>query len=226
LIARRVASGEPVSELAVQQAILGHFASHSLTTYSPPNCSVNEHAGDPHYEPSPATDRPIKEGDLVLIDLWAKVDRPRAVYSDLTRMGYVGKTVPSKYQALFKIVADARDAAISCVEEAFAQKRTLRGFEVDDAARGVVESAGYGHYFVHRTGHSMAQEVHGNGAHMDNLETHEERLVLKRAGFTIEPGLYFPEFGLRSEINIHVDAQGKVHVTGGPAQTEILPILA
>jgi Xaa-Pro aminopeptidase len=141
-------------------------------------------------------------------------------------MGYVGKTVPAKYQDLFKIVADARDAAISCVEEAFARKRPLRGFEVDDAARGVVESAGYGPYFVHRTGHSMAQEVHGNGAHMDNLETHEERLILKRAGFTIEPGLYFPEFGLRSEINIYVDAQGKVHVTGGPAQTEILPILA
>ncbi len=159
-----------------------------------------------------------------MVDLWAKLDRPRSVYSDLTRMGFVGDAVPGKYEVIFAIVAQARDAAISCVREAYAAGRPLRGWEVDAAGRRVIDAAGYGPHFIHRIGHNIGQEVHGNGANMDDLETHDERLVLRRTCFSIEPGIYFEEFGIRSEVNMFVDDKGGVHVTGG-LQTNILPIL-
>jgi Xaa-Pro aminopeptidase len=160
----------------------------------------------------------------VLLDMWAKMDRPGAVYSDLTKMGFVGDEVPEKYEKIFQIVAAARDAGIKLVQDRFAAGKTLQGWEVDAATRKVIVDAGYGDYFVHRTGHNIGQETHGNGAHMDNLETKEERLVLPRTCFSIEPGIYFPEFGVRSEINVFVDKQSQVHVTGG-LQTHILPLL-
>jgi len=215
LIADRTRDGGGVRETEVQEAILDHFRRHELTTYSPPNVSVNEHSGDPHYEPKTGSDAVIRSGDFVLIDLWAKLDKPRSVYSDLTRVAYVGESVPEKHERIFGIVAAARDAAISCVEEAFGAGRELRGFEVDDAARKVIADAGFGKWYIHRTGHSIGQEVHGNGAHMDNLETREERRVLPRTCFSIEPGIYLPEFGIRSEVNVFVDASKQVHVTGG-----------
>ncbi len=225
LIAESVRAGRPLREVDVQKAIMDHFARNKMTTYHPPIVGVGPHSGDPHYEPVPMKDSEIKEGDFVLVDLWAKMDRPRAVYSDLTRVGFVGKTVPEKYTKVFDIVAAARDAAIACVRDAFAKQHDLRGWEVDDAARNVIKKAGYGEAFVHRTGHSIGQETHGNGANMDNLETHDERRVLRRTCFSIEPGIYLPEFGVRSEINVFVDGDGQVHVTGG-LQTEVLPILA
>lgn len=225
LIRDRVRSGGTVRETEVQSAIMDHFHSHGLTTYSPPIVGVGPHSGDPHYEPVAGKDAPIGKNDLVLVDLWAKLDRPRAVYSDLTRMGFVGETVPQKYEAIFAVVAAARDAAIQCVREAYAAGRPLHGWEVDDAGRQVIDAAGYGAQFIHRIGHNIGQEVHGNGANMDNLETHDERLVLRRTCFSVEPGIYFEEFGVRSEVNVFVDGDGKVHVTGG-LQTKILPILA
>jgi Xaa-Pro dipeptidase len=225
LIADRTREGGLVRETEVQAAILEHFRRHGLTTYSPPNVSANAHSADPHYEPKAGEDAEIKAGDFVLIDLWAKVEEPRAVYSDLTRVGYVGESVPEKYQAIFNIVAAARDAAIACVKDAFAAKRPLHGYEVDDAARKVIADAGYGKYFVHRTGHNIGQEVHGNGANMDDLETRDERLVLPRTCFSIEPGVYLDDFGIRSEVNVFVDGSGQVHVTGG-LQTQVVPILA
>jgi Xaa-Pro aminopeptidase len=196
-----------------------------VTTDHGPIVGVGPHSGDPHFEPNPAHDTPIKQGDFVLIDLWAKVDKPRSVYSDLTRVGFVGESVPQRYADIFAIVASARDTAIAAIREAFAQGQTLQGWQVDDACRGVIEKAGYGAHFVHRTGHSIGQETHGNGANMDNLETHDERLVLPRTCFSVEPGIYLPEFGVRSEINVFIDASRKVHVTGG-LQTEVMPILA
>jgi Xaa-Pro dipeptidase len=225
LIAERVKSGETVRETEVQSAIMDHFHDHGLTTYSPPIVGVGPHSGDPHYEPVPGRDATIGNGDFVLIDLWAKLDRPRSVYSDLTRMGFVGDVVPAKYEEIFAIVARARDAAIACVRDAYAAGRPLHGWEVDDAGRRVIDEAGYGTQFIHRIGHNIGQEVHGNGANMDNLETHDERLVLKRTCFSIEPGIYFAEFGVRSEVNVFVDRNGGVHVTGG-LQTRVLPILA
>ncbi len=225
LIADRVRAKQPLREVEVQKAIMDHFARHKMTTYHPPIVGVGPHSGDPHYEPVPMKDAEIKEGDFVLVDLWAKMDKPRAVYSDLTRVGFVGTSVPEKYMKIFDIVAAARDAAIDKVRAAFKANQVLHGWEVDDAAREVIKKAGYGEAFVHRTGHSIGQETHGNGANMDNLETHDERRVLKRTCFSVEPGIYLPEFGVRSEVNVFVDGDGQVHVTGG-LQTEVLPILA
>ena len=224
LIAERVRAGGTIRETEVQSAIMDHFHRHGLTTYSPPIVGVGPHSGDPHYEPIAGKDAAIGPGDLVLVDLWAKLDRPRSVYSDLTRMGFVGDVVPAKYEAIFAIVAQARDAAIACVREAYAAGRPLHGWEVDAAGRRVIDAAGYGPHFIHRIGHNIGQEVHGNGANMDDLETHDERLVLRRTCFSIEPGIYFEEFGVRSEVNVFVDGEGGVHVTGG-LQTKILPIL-
>ncbi len=226
LIAERTRNGGSIGECEVQAAILANFEKHGLVTNSPPNVSVGPHSADPHYEPDPSADTPIRKGDFVLIDLWAKSKKPRGVYSDLTRVGFVGEEVPSEYETIFQIVIQARDAAIALVREAFAAKRPLQGWEVDQAARRVIEDAGYGPQFFHRTGHSIGQETHGNGANMDDIETHDERLVLPRTCFSIEPGIYFAgKFGARSEVNVYVDANSQVHVTGG-LQTKVLPILA
>ncbi len=224
-LAERVRRDGSVRETQVQQCILDHFARHGLVTDHPPICAVGPHSGDPHYAPGPNSDAPIRAGDFVLIDLWAKLDKPRAVYSDLTWTGFVGTEVPEKYETIFQIVARARDAAINRVRAAFAGGTTLRGWEVDQAARDTIEQAGYGSAFCHRTGHSIGQETHGNGANMDNLETHEERQVLPRTCFSVEPGIYLPEFGVRSEVNVFVDAQRQVHVTGGTPQTSVVPVL-
>jgi Xaa-Pro aminopeptidase len=217
----RVQAGKPPLESEVIKVILDHFEKHGLETDHPPIVAVNAHSGDPHYATTPETDAPIKAGDFVLIDLWAKLKKPRAVYSDLTRVAFVGKEVPAKHAEIFQIVAKARDAGIACVKQAFAEKKVLQGWQVDHATRKVIEAAGYGEYFCHRTGHSIGQETHGNGANMDNLETREERRVLPRTCFSIEPGIYLPEFGVRSEVNLYVDAKGNVHVTGGEPQTAV-----
>lgn len=209
------------SEVAVQSRIMKHFADSGCTTYSPPIVGVGPHGGDPHYEPNPAADTPIRKGDFVLVDLWCKLDQPRAVYSDLTRTVFVGETVPEKYTKIFNIVAAARDAAIACVKDAFASNTPIVGATVDNACRDVIVKAGYGDYYTHRTGHNIGQEVHGNGAHIDGLETREDRTLIRRTCFSIEPGIYLPEFGVRSEINVYIDASGTVHVTGGELQTAI-----
>jgi Xaa-Pro aminopeptidase len=213
------------TETAVQARIMRHFADHGLVTDHPPIVGEGPHSGDPHFAPSAATDRRIAPGSYVLIDLWAKLDKPRAVYSDLTRVGYVGEDVPAKINEVFHVVAAARDAAIDRVKRAFAKGEPLQGWEVDGAARAVIERAGYGPYFVHRTGHNIGQETHGNGAHMDGLETREDRRVLPRTCFSVEPGIYLPEFGVRSEVNVYIDNDGGVHVTGGPLQTEVRRVL-
>jgi Xaa-Pro dipeptidase len=225
-IAERVRAGRPARETEVQQVILDHFARHRLVTDHPPIVGVGPHSADPHFTPGPALDVAVAAGTFVLIDLWAKLDRPRAVYSDLTRTGFVGDAVPAKYADVFRIVARARDAAIERVRSAFAKGEDLQGWQVDQAARDVIEQAGQGAYFCHRTGHSIGQETHGNGANMDNLETHEERRVLPRTCFSVEPGIYLPgDFGVRSEVNVFVDGNRQVHVTGGDPQTEVVAIL-
>jgi Xaa-Pro dipeptidase len=224
-IADKTRVGGSVRETEVQSLIMRHFDENGLTTYHPPIVGANAHSGDPHFETATATDIAIKQGDFVLIDLWAKMNRPRSVYSDLTRVGFVGQQVPEKYERIFQIVAEARDAAITVVEQAFAAKEPIAGHQVDQAARGVIEKAGYGPKFIHRTGHNIGQEVHGNGANMDGLETREDRLILPRTCFSIEPGVYLDEFGIRSEVNVLIDADCKVHVTGGELQHAVVPIL-
>jgi Xaa-Pro aminopeptidase len=225
-IAERIGRDGSVEEREVQAEILKHFEENGLETYSPPIVAVGPHSGDPHYETGSGTGTVIRANDFVLIDLWAKLKRPRAVYSDLTRVGFVGGTVPSRYDEIFQIVAKARDAAIDRVRTAFAAERPLQGWEVDRAAREVIEQAGYGDQFVHRTGHSIGQEVHGNGANIDDLETHEVRRILRRTCFSIEPGIYLSDFGVRSEVDVYIDGAGTVRVTGGLPQRSVLPILA
>ena len=226
LIADRVRREGGVKETEVQQAILDHFTTRGAVTDGPPIVGVGPHSGDPHYETTPATDAEIREGDLVLVDLWCRLNRPRAVYSDYTRVGFVGTTVPARYEDVFGVIVRARDSALAMVRAAFAAGRPLRGWEVDDAARAVVEAAGYGASFSHRTGHNIGQEDHGNGAHLDNLETVDDRLIIPRTCFSIEPGIYLSEFGVRTEIDVYIDEQGTVHVTGGEPQMRVLPILA
>ncbi len=209
-------------EVAVQDRIMKHFKDNGMTTYHPPIVGEGPNSGDPHYAPTAESSRKIAKGSFVLVDLWAKMDKPRAVYSDLTRVGYVGEVVPKKIDEVFQIVAAARDAGIAKVKEAFGKGVPLCGWEVDNATRAVIDNAGYGEYFSHRTGHNIGQETHGNGCHMDGLETKEERKVMRRTCFSIEPGIYLPEFGVRSEINVYVDDIGGVHVTGGELQTEVV----
>jgi Xaa-Pro dipeptidase len=224
LIADRLRSGKSIRETEVQDFVMDYYARHGMTTYHPPIVGVNANSGDPHYSPAHGADSEIRVGDFVLLDMWAKMDVSEGVYSDLTKVGFMGETVPEKYKTVFDIVAAARDAGIDCARCAFAEGRELQGWEVDRATRQVIEDAGYGEYFIHRTGHNIGTETHGNGAHMDDLETKEDRLVLPRTCFSIEPGIYLEEFGIRSEINVFIDTDAKVHVTGG-IQTEVTPVL-
>ena len=224
-IADNVRAGKKIRETDVQDFVMDFYSRNNMTTYHAPIIGVGPHSGDPHYEPEHGKDSEIKAGDFVLLDMWAKMDVPLGVYSDLTKVGFLGNEVPDKYKEIFDIVAAARDAGINCVKHAFAQGRELQGWEVDRATRDVIDAAGYGQYFIHRTGHNIGKETHGNGAHMDDLETKEERLVLPRTCFSIEPGIYLDEFGVRSEINVFVDADSNVIVTGG-VQTAVTPVLA
>ena len=211
-IGRRVRNGG-THEYEIQQWIMEAFRREDLVTCDPPNVSVNAHSGDPHYEPSSTSSAPIRQGDFVLLDIWAKTNEPDAVFYDITWTGVVGREPTEREQKVFETVRNARDAAIEAVEGAFAAGRPIRGFEADDAARAVICEAGFGEYFTHRTGHNIAQEIHGPGAHLDNLETHDERLLLPNTCFSVEPGIYLPEFGVRSEVDM-LTGPGKAWVTG------------
>jgi Xaa-Pro dipeptidase len=215
LIRDSLAAGRAIRESEVQAFIMRRFDEQGLWSDHPCIVAVNEHASDPHFETGPgANDRVIDKGDLVLIDYWAKVkDEPRAVYYDATWMGYCGQDVPAKIREVWETVSGARDAAIAFVKEGIAAGRTLSGAEVDDASRGVVEKRGYAKYFFHRTGHSIGYEVHGNGVNIDNLETRDQRKLIPGVCFSIEPGVYLPEFGVRSEVDMYV-GEGFAEVTG------------
>jgi Xaa-Pro aminopeptidase len=178
-----------------------------------PDVSANANTSDSHYEPTAQKSAPIGEGDFVLIDIWGRVDKPGSVFYDITWTGVVGREPSEREQLVFETVRNARDAAIAKVEQAFAEGRTIYGWEPDDAARAVIRAAGFGEFFTHRTGHNIAQELHGPGAHLDNLETHDERRILPNTCFSVEPGIYLPEFGVRSEVNM-LTAPGKAWVTG------------
>jgi Xaa-Pro aminopeptidase len=222
LIRERLAAGLPVKESEVQAFIAARFDARGLMTHHPCIVAVNDHASDPHFETAAGPkDREIRKGDLVLIDLWAKVARdPRAVYYDATWMAFCGPDVPAKVREVWEVVKGGRDAAIAFVEDAVASGRTIHGYEVDDVARGFIEARGYGSYFLHRTGHSIGYEVHGNGVNIDNLETRDQRRIIPGVCFSIEPGVYLPEFGVRSEIDMYV-GDGKAEVTGD-IQRELL----
>jgi Xaa-Pro dipeptidase len=178
-----------------------------------PNVSVNANSSNSHYEPTAAVAKPIRKGDFVLVDIWARMDRPGSCFYDITWTGVVGREPSEREQKVFATVVEARDAAVKLVEDAFLASRPLAGWQADDASREVIKAAGFGEYFTHRTGHSIAAELHGNGAHLDNLETHDERVILPFNCFSVEPGIYLPEFGVRSELNMMTEP-GKAAVTG------------
>ena len=220
---RIVKCGE-INEHAVQHFLMRRFEEHNLITDHPPIVGVNANAGDPHYTPQEHGSAVICQDNLVLIDLWAKLPKKKAVYADITWMGYTGETIPDEYVKSFSIIANARDAAFDVVDGRFKEGKTVEGWEVDDAARGVIESEGFGDKFIHRTGHSIGEEIHANGANMDNLETHDDRRLLNSTCFSIEPGIYTGTYGIRTEINVLITADGEVKCTGGKPQTEIVKI--
>ena len=205
---------------------LAEFSAHQLICKDPPNCSVNHHSADPHYQPTLESALKIRENDFVLIDLWAKQASPEAVYADYTWTGYVGTDIPENYQRIFEVVKTARNRVVEFLETRLAAGETVYGWQADDVCREVITKQGYGEYFVHRTGHSIGQEVHGWGANLDHLETRDERQLIPETGFSIEPGIYFPgDFGIRSEVNAFITSENRLVVTGTPAQTEIVPLL-
>lgn len=224
IIRGAVRDGKPVGEYDVQQEIARLFGVHGLETDDPPNVSVNENSADPHYSPARESSRPIRTGDFVLMDVWAKVKKPGAVYFDITWTGFVGEQVPENFTQVFDVVREARDAAVDLVQRAMREGRPLRGYQVDDAARGVITQHGYGDYFVHRTGHSIGEDVHGTGANMDDFETRDDRRIIPATCFSVEPGIYLPEFGVRSEVNVYVE-EHDARVTG-EIQNAVVPILA
>ena len=222
LVRERLASGTPVNEYEVQGRMLELFEAEGLTADDAPNVSAQENAGNPHYHPSRDQHRRIGRNEVLLLDLWAKTRAPGAVFADITWVGFTGPQVPAEYARAFAAAREGRDAAVAAVKTAIRDGRELRGYEVDRVCRGVIERAGYGAQFIHRTGHSLGQSVHGNGVHMDDYETHDDRRLIPGTGFTIEPGVYTATFGVRTEINMFVDDQA-AHVTG-PLQEAIVPL--
>jgi len=215
-------AGRGLNEYEVQQAMVKWFADEGLVSESAPCVSAQENAGNPHYQPTAAAHRAVNTGEIVLLDLWGKLATPGAVFADITWMGFTGPEVPVKYATAFGVARDGRDAGVEFVKSAAREGRELRGYEVDRATRAVIERAGYGPQFIHRTGHSLGEDVHGNGVHMDDYETHDERRLIPGTGFTIEPGIYTAEFGVRTEINMFV-GERSAEVTG-PMQTEIVTL--
>jgi Xaa-Pro aminopeptidase len=214
--------GGSFTEYELQQQMVGWFAEERLISDSAPVVAIGANAGNPHYLPSAAQSRAITADEVLLLDLWGKHDAPGAVFADITWVGFTGARVPAEVAKAFRAAAGARDAAVTLVQEAATAGREVRGFEVDRAARGVLEAAGYGGSILHRTGHSLGENVHGNGVHLDDYETHDDRRVLPGTGFTIEPGLYFETFGIRTEINMYRDEHAAL-VTG-PRQAEVLTL--
>jgi Xaa-Pro aminopeptidase len=220
-IGRRVRNGG-TTESDIQHWFMEAFARENLITDDPPIVAVNANSGNPHYEPQEKTSAPIRQGDFVLLDVWAKKNTPDAVYYDITWTGSVGKAPSDRMREIFQIVSQARDAGVKTVKEAVAAERQIAGWEVDRAVRGHIKKAGFGEYFIHRTGHSIGTDVHANGANMDDLEVHDDRRILANSCFSIEPGIYLPEFGVRSEVNVLV--RPKAAEVTGKIQNEIVTI--
>jgi Xaa-Pro dipeptidase len=222
--AKSVREKKTITEFDVKNWILKEYEAAGIWTEEGPDIAVNAHASDPHYGPTAESASPIREGDLLLMDVWGKTKAPGSVYYDITWMGYLGPKVPEKYAKVFDVVREARDKAVDLIRRSISAGKPLQGWQVDKAARNVIEKAGYGKYFFHRTGHSIGERVHGNGANMDGLETHDVRHLIPRTCNSIEPGIYLPEFGVRTEVNMYID-EGEARVTGA-IQKEILPLLA
>lgn len=225
-IAKQIKAGLHPKEYEIQAFMHDLMRKNGMKWEDGPVVAINEHAADPHFEPTPENSFEMNEGDLVLLDLWAKRDKPGAIYYDITWMGFIGTEIPEKIKDIFRIAADARDTGYKLVKERFEGNVPVHGWEVDDAVRAVIEKAGYGKYFIHRTGHNIGEEVHGNGAHIDNLETKDERLIIPGTCFSIEPGIYIPDekIGFRTELDVYITGDGKACVEGA-IQQEVVAIM-
>lgn len=221
-MSERLASNIRTTEYEIQQDMVDGFRTEGLTSDSAPDVSVGANTGNPHYLPTATLSRSLGRNELVLLDLWGKLDRPGAVYADITWVGYTGSSIPKRFVAAFAAVCSARDAAIALVQTAARSGRELRGWEVDRVASTVLREAGYGDHILHRTGHNLGESVHGSGVNLDDYETHDDRRLLPGTGFTIEPGVYFEDFGVRTEINVIMQAHDAA-VTG-PLQSQILAL--
>lgn len=224
LAAKNVREKKTFTEYDLKLWILKEFEAAGIVLDQGPDIAVGPHASDPHYGPTQETASPIREGDLLLLDVWGKTKAVGSVYYDITWVGYLGAKVPEKMAKVFGVVREARDKAVALIQSSVAAGKPLQGWQVDKAARKVIEKAGYGKYFFHRTGHNIGQSVHGNGVNMDGMETHDVRHLIPRTCNSIEPGIYLPEFGIRSEVNIYV-GEKEARVTGA-VQNEILALLA
>ena len=224
IIAQAVRAGRKISEYDVQQEIIQYFELHDLVTNSAPIVAANEHTCNPHYQPTKESGALIEEGDLVLIDLWAKKRQPDAVYADITWMAYVGDRVPDELVRVFSVVLHARNTAVDFIKQSVARGETIRGYQVDDVARSIIAEAGYGDRFIHRTGHNIGTDDHGTGVNFDNLETHDDRMLIPDIACSVEPGIYLNLFGMRSELNIYIGDR-RAEVTTMPIQRHIVPLL-
>jgi Xaa-Pro dipeptidase len=222
--AQSVRDRSGLTEYDLQQWIRSEFEAADLVTDEGPDVAVGPHSGDPHYGPAREGSSPIREGDLLLLDVWGKLKTPRGVYYDVTWIGYLGATVPAKYAKVFAIVREARDRAVDLIQTSIAAGKPLQGWRVDKAARDVIDKAGYGKYFFHRTGHNIGESIHGNGVNMDGLETRDVRHLIPGTCNSIEPGIYLKDFGIRSEVDVYV-GEREAQVTGA-VQKEILALLA
>lgn len=223
-IAQRVREKKTTDEYEVAQFIQRRMNESGMETDETLICAVNENSGNPHYTPSQTEKKKIGPGDFVLLDIWGKMKKEKSIYADITWTGYVGEKVPEKYDKIFKIVKRARDEAVNYLRLRWSKGEEVKGWEVDKTCRDYIQKTGYGPNFTHRTGHSLGTEDHGNGVNIDNLETKDERKIIPGIGFSIEPGIYLKEFGVRSEINVYVKDK-EIEVTTLPLQEEIIPIL-
>jgi Xaa-Pro aminopeptidase len=224
-VRRRILDKVSVSEVEIQDFIVKQYDDRDLTAGHPPIVAINAHSADPHYAPSLEDNLPMTVGDFLLVDMWSKRRVPHAVYDDITWTFFIGENVPAEHQKIFNVVRDGRDAAIKAAQERYPTGEVLYGWQIDDAARQSITKAGYGEYFLHRTGHSIHEEVHGNGANIDNLETQDSRRLMAGTCFSIEPGVYMKGvFGVRSEVDMYL-ADKEAIVTGLPIQTEVISIL-
>jgi Xaa-Pro aminopeptidase len=224
LAAKGARDGRPLTEYVLKQWILKEFETAGVTAEEGPDVAVGPNASDPHYGPVEGKAAPIREGELLLLDVWAKKKTLGSVYYDVTWTGFLGATVPDEYAKVFAVVREARDKAVELIQSSISKRKPLQGWQVDNAARNVINDAGYGEYFFHRTGHSIGESVHGNGVNMDGLETRDTRHLIPRTCTSIEPGIYLQKFGIRSEVNVYI-GEHEARVTGA-VQQEILPLLA
>jgi Xaa-Pro dipeptidase len=223
LVRERMTSGTAIGEFELQQRMVGWFKDEGLIAGDAPNVSAQENAGNPHYSVTREVSRGIGPNEILLLDLWGKLARPGAVYADITWVGYTGRTIPDEFVKAFAAARDGRDAAVALVQSSTRDGADLRGWQVDRACRDVIDRTGLGELFIHRTGHSLGEEVHGNGVHMDDYETHDDRRLIPGTGFTIEPGVYTDRFGVRTEINMFI-GEREARVTG-PLQTELVTLV-